>query len=167
MPSACNDCRGARDSFSSPSVLWVSAPCQDLGTSPAGCPWLPMALQYQLHEQQPKEHPEPEAWGWGSHRIPLQGPGHPRIPNPQYSGPHSHTHHRGLWWGRGRLIVLLKLAVDVRHPVQDEPPVRGPHQSHGTHSAPHAGCGHPGGTERLSGSAGDLALRTFSHHTPC
>lgn len=47
------------------------------------------------------------------------------------------------------LIILLKLAVDVRHPVQDQTPVRGPHQPHSTHGTPHAGSGDPGGTEAV------------------
>lgn len=45
--------------------------------------------------------------------------------------------------GEGCLIILLKLAIDVRHPVQNQPPVCGPHEPHGTHGTPHAGCGDP------------------------
>lgn len=41
------------------------------------------------------------------------------------------------------LVILLELAVDVGHPVQNQPPVSGPYQPHGTHSAPQARRGDP------------------------
>lgn len=41
------------------------------------------------------------------------------------------------------LVILLELAVDVGHPVQNQPPVSGPYQPHSTHGTPQARRGDP------------------------
>lgn len=138
----------ARERVSSPSEQW--GVCILPGT------WAPALLDVHsgqwlfsassttrlLAIHQPRQHPE--------------SPTHTSQANTQ-------THHRGQWWRRGCLIVLLKLAVDVRHPVQDQPPIRGPHQSHGTHSAPHAGRGDPG---RIEQGCQTLLVTAFGNLPP-
>lgn len=73
-----------------------------------------------------------------------------------------------------QLIVVLKLAVDVGHPVQNQPPVGGPHQPHGAHSTPHAHGGNPAGgegsgpvgTHPPSGTSASPSGLPFTKHGP-
>lgn len=62
-------------------------------------------------------------------------------------------------------LVVLKLAIDVGHPVQNQPPVGGPHQPYGTHGAPHAHCGNPNTRDglHLPGQVAPVVV----HHQQC
>ena len=68
------------------------------------------------------------------------------------------------------LVILLELAVDVGHPVQNQPPVSGPYQPHGTHSAPQARRGDPTRTAGIRPQGSGLSApptQLFIRCLPC
>lgn len=95
------------------------------------------------------------SWGWGLFQVQQELTWKETIP----------ADIRGIQEGSVYLIILLKLAISIGHPVQNQLAVHGPYQPYRAHSAPHACCGNPGCGQLVVAQAQEPAQHRRAGHS--